>query len=238
MTDDRSPLETVILAVTVGIGGYLAVLAWAIVLLTFARSVAAPIDPIERQVVNAAALALGTLLAVRVYLVTTGRTTAYLDLDVPAGRQVALAVAAIPALFGLGALLGHLGVDPAEHGLEAAVRDGGLPVATAMAATSILVVGPAEELLYRNLVQKTLAERFSTPAAVAGASAVFAAVHTTAYWGGAVAPFVSALAVVFVLSVVLGTIYAATDRVAVPAIAHGGYDAVVFFLIAVDPIAV
>ncbi|MFB6104826.1 MAG: lysostaphin resistance A-like protein [Halobacteriaceae archaeon] len=238
MTDDRSSAATVLLAVTVGIGGYLAVLAWAIVLLTFARSIAAPIDPIERQAINAAALALGTLLAVRVYLVATDRTATFLDMGRPTTRQAILGVATIPVLFGVGMLLGELGISPAEHGLEAAVRAGGLPVAVVLAVTSVLVVGPAEELLYRNLVQKTLAERFSTPAAIAGASAIFAAAHTTAYWGGDLGAFLSALGIVFALSAILGWVYAITDRVMVPAIAHGGYDAVVFLLIAVDPLAV
>lgn len=238
MTDRRDRFETLFVATSLGFGGYLAVVVWAVVLLALARSVTPPIDAIERHAVNTAALALGTLMAVRVYLTWSDRTTAFLDLDRPTPREVGVAVVAIPVLWGVGVLAGVLGVAPAEHGLVDAVRTGGLPVAATVAVTSLVVVGPAEELLYRNLVQKTVAEQFSTPSAIVVASAIFAAVHTTAFWTGAAIPLLSALALVFTLSLVLGTLYALTGRVFVAAIAHGGYDAVVFLLLVADPPAV
>lgn len=238
MTVDRTRFETIVLAATTGIGGYVAVLLWSIVLISLGTSLSGDLDIIERQVVNAGALLLGTLLAIRVYLAYTDRSLAYLDLAVPTGRDTMIAVLGIPVLFGISIVAGELGVETAEHGLESAVRAGGLSVGVVLAVSSVLVVGPAEELLYRNLVQKTLAEQFRTSTAILGASVVFAVVHTTAYWSSSTVGFLSALGMVFVLSVVLGATYAYTERIVVPAVVHGGYDAVVFILLASDAFAV
>lgn len=238
MTSDRSPYETTILAVSTGVGGYLAVLLWSIVLLSFATTLGGPVDILDRQLINAGALLLGTLLAIRVYLAHTERSLSFLDIGRPTLRELGIAVGTIPVLFGISVVAGELGVQTAEHGLESAVRDGGLTVGVVLALSSILVVGPTEELLYRNLVQKTFVESFSTTTAILAASVVFAVVHTTAYWTNAVPEFLSALGMVFVLSIVLGAAYAYTDRVIVPAIAHGGYDAVTFLFIATDFFAV
>lgn len=238
MTDQRTRFETLATGVGIGFAGYLAIVAWAVVLLAIAQSLTGPIDAVERHAINTAALALGTVLVIRVYLTRSGRGTAYLDLGWPTPRELGAAVATVPVLFGVAVLAGALGVTPAEHGLEDAVRGGGVAVAVPIAVSSILVVGPAEELLYRNLVQKILTDRFHTVTAILVASLVFAVVHTTAYWTGSPIEVASALGLVFVLSVLLGTLYAVTDRVVVPALAHGGYDAVVFLLIALDPFAV
>lgn len=238
MTSDRTPVETVLIAASTGVGGYLAVLLWAIVLRSFATALGGPVDIIDRQLINAGALLLGTMLALRVYLAYTDRTLDYLDIGRPTLRDGAIAVGAVPVLFGISIVAGALGVETAEHGLESAVRDGGIWVGVVLAVSSVVVVGPAEELLYRNLVQKTLADRFSTTTAVVGASVVFAVVHTSAYWSTSITGLLSAVGMVFVLSLVLGATYAYTDRLVVPAIAHGGYDAVVFLLIASDSYAV
>lgn len=238
MTRSWDRLATLSTGVGIGLAGYLAVVAWAMVLLVVARSLTGSIDALERHAINTAAIALGTVLVVRVYLTRSGRGVAFLDLDWPSRRGLGAAIAAIPILFAVTVLAGALGVSPAEHGLESAVRGGGLAVAVPIAVSSIVVVGPAEELLYRNLVQKVLAERFHHATAIVVASLVFAVVHTTAYWTGAPTAVVSALGLVFVLSLLLGTLYALTGRVLVPALAHGGYDAAVFILIALDPLAV
>jgi len=172
---------------------------------------------------------LGFPLVVLGYLRWRGLPFSYLRARLPSLRDLGLALAALVAVFVLVnvsvAAIDALGLTAAERSdAEFLTRP---DVALAGIPLMLLVVGPGEELLFRGVIQTTLTEEFSTPAAVALASAAFAPAHIGAYVGsGASAAAVAvSISVLFVPSLVFGAVYEYTDNLVVPALAHGLYNA-------------
>jgi len=127
--------------------------------------------------------------------------------------------------FALGA---QLGIDPvatvtAPEGLTAT----GLLV---VSPVFVLVVGPAEEYLFRGLIQGYLDRSFSTVGAIGWAAALFALVHVPNLLTAPAAAPVS-LPVWLTLGLVLGWLYERSGTLIVPALVHGFYDVVVFVLL-------
>jgi membrane protease YdiL (CAAX protease family) len=154
------------------------------------------------------------------------------DVSVPGRRDLVVAGAGVAAIFALHLALNLVvttfSLPQSTHGLVETARDnpGILPP---LAVVSLLFVGPGEELLARNGVQKFLYGAYSRWSAVVVASFVFTASHTLAY-AGAAAPgaVLVTLARVFVVSLVLGVAYERTDDLFAPVVVHGVYDAVQF----------
>jgi hypothetical protein len=92
---------------------------------------------------------------------------------------------------------------------------------------AFVLIGPAEELLFRGIIQRRLREGFGPAAGVALAAALFALVHVTAVTGG-LAARLTTVAVLFLPSLVFGSIYEYTGNLAVPAVVHGAYNATLF----------
>jgi len=67
---------------------------------------------------------------------------------------------------------------------------------------------------------------------------IFARIHITAYAGGSPAQVVGSLGIVFTLSVLLGWIYARTEKLLVPALVHGVYNAIQFGWLYVEIVGV
>ncbi|MBV0924303.1 CPBP family intramembrane metalloprotease [Halomicroarcula limicola] len=98
-------------------------------------------------------------------------------------------------------------------------------VALGLAALSVVLVAPAEELLFRGAIQGRLRESFGPAAAVGLASLVFGSTHLLNYTGSVVGAL-GGVAIVTVGGVIFGTIYERTGNLLVPVVAHGGYNAV------------
>lgn len=96
-----------------------------------------------------------------------------------------------------------------------------------MAVVSVLVVGPAEELLFRGVVQGLLRRATSAWSAIAITSVVFGVVHVAAVVGTTGQAFVYA-AIAAALGGVLGYAYERTNNVVVPALTHGLYNGSLF----------
>lgn len=95
---------------------------------------------------------------------------------------------------------------------------------------SYLAVGPGEELLARNGVQKYLYDAYSRRGAVVVGCLVFTGAHVLAYAGTGATPgaVLVTLGRLFVVSLVLGVTYERTDDLFAPVVVHGTYDAVQF----------
>lgn len=172
------------------------------------------------------------------FLVRTGRGLEYVDLELPDVRDLAYVGAGLAGLFGLwvgiSIAIQALGLPAAEASIAEPAREGNPEILLIMIPLSFLLVGPAEELVYRNVVQKYLYGAFSRPGAVVVASGIFAAAHLFTYLDqNAVATLVS-LSIVFGLSLVLGGIYERTENLVVPAFVHGAYNAALFALLYVS----
>jgi hypothetical protein len=145
----------------------------------------------------------------------------------PTARDLALGLGAGALLFGAARALlwAVFTVWPAL-----AARVGALYVlkgahdASFLWATLVLVVVPGEELLWRGIITRALADRFGRAAGVAGGALLYALAHAAA--PNPVLP-VAALA----CGVVWGALYAWTDRLWPPILCHLVFDAAFLFVL-------
>lgn len=122
-------------------------------------------------------------------------------------------------------LLAGLGVPPSPSGVIEGDLDPPPELFLAVLLISALLVGPAEELLFRSVIQRSLYSSFTRTSSVVLSSVLYAAIYLPAY---ATAPFsvaLAGLALAFTLSLVLAVTYARTDNVLVPALIHGAFNA-------------
>lgn len=184
---------------------------------------------------------LGFPLVVLGYLRWRGLPFSYLRAGLPSLRDVGVALAALVAVFVLVdvsvAAIDVLGLEAAERSdaeflTQPNVALAGIPL-------MLLVVGPGEELLFRGVIQTTLAEEFATPTAIVLASAAFAPAHVGAYVGSGASPTAVAvsISVLFVPSLVFGAVYEYTDNLVVPALSHGLYNATLLAVVVFGPAA-
>jgi len=216
-----------------GFAGLLAVGVWTSVSVSLWSSVVpGDVGRLQQVVVGSVALGLGTGSVALFYFGATDRDRSSLDVRTPSRTDAGYAIAGVAALLGLQYLLtvvfGQLGISTASHSIERAARQGDPDLLLWLVPIAFLVIGPGEELLYRNIVQKSLYGAFSDRGAVVAASVVFAVVHVLAYLSPDVGATLATLGVVFVLSLVLGAVYLRTENLVVPIFVHGAYDAVTF----------
>lgn len=152
----------------------------------------------------------------------------------PTRRDIRLAIQGFLAVLAVGAVLhlsvGALGLPTGENTLTArAAADSRLFVVAGV--TSLLFVGPGEELLFRGVVQGRLRGAFGPVAAVGLGGVVFAVPHLVAAYTGP-GSLVS-IGVVFGVSLALGTLYEVSDTLFVPVVAHGLYNVAILTIVAV-----
>lgn len=99
-----------------------------------------------------------------------------------------------------------------------------LPV---MVVLSIVLIGPAEELLYRGAIQGRLRRTFNGPVSVLIAALLFTSVHAFGRTGSILAVALSLTPILFV-GIVFGTAYELTGNVVVSMLIHGFYNALLF----------
>ncbi|MFC7226495.1 CPBP family intramembrane metalloprotease [Salinirubellus salinus] len=154
------------------------------------------------------------------------------EVRVPTRRDLLWTVA---GLFGTLAAITILGLAAFSLGLQGAPNSVGVagqeaPVfLLAVAVLSILLVGPAEELLFRGAIQGRLRESFGPVGAILGASILFGSIHLVAVVGTLGESLVS-VGLITVVSLVLGYVYERTRNVVVPALVHGFYNATLLTL--------
>ncbi|WP_128476592.1 CPBP family intramembrane glutamic endopeptidase [Halorussus pelagicus] len=221
-------------SLAVGYAGLFAIAMWGSLLVTVAAGVV-PGEPgtAVRLALSSVALGLGTGTVALVYFQWSDKTLAHLDFRIPSVRDVGYTVGGVVAIFALqsviSVVLTELGVGTANHNIQQTAA-GNASVLLLMIPAAWLIIGPGEELLYRNIIQNELYDTFGGWGAVVVGSVAFSLAHIPAYSAGAsdFASLASTLAVIFCLSFVLGATYLKTDNVTVPALIHGTYDAVVF----------
>lgn len=149
-----------------------------------------------------------------------------IPVTVPSGRELGIAVGGTLLAVGVAAILSAvvsaLGLLPDSIIGEAATRD--RRVLLGLAALSLFVVAPAEEFLFRGVVQGRLRDAFGPVGAVVGASLLFGSIHLANYTGS-VETVLAGVLLVATTGLVLGGLYEYTDNLAVPVIAHGLYNA-------------
>ncbi|MEF8830881.1 MAG: type II CAAX endopeptidase family protein [Halobacteriales archaeon] len=180
------------------------------------------------------------------YVFVTDRGWDYVDFERPTAVGIGLAILATLGLlvlqFATIAVIQVLGLPSSSQGtMQRAAREAaelGQPeIVLVLAPMMLLVVGPAEELLFRNVVQKRLYEAFARKSAVLVAGVVFAAAHLLSYASESAAAVFVSLASIFFISLLLGFLYEYTENLTVAALAHGLYNATLVVLLYVGLVA-
>jgi len=134
------------------------------------------------------------------------------------GFIIAGAVVLIGASYGLDTVFSIFDISRATNP-AVEVGDGNPGYLLTMVIVSILVVAPAEELLFRGVVQSRLRESWGAWPAIILATTLFGLLHLFG-----IRYIVSAA----ILGVLLGYLYERTDNIVVPIIVHGVNNAVIF----------
>ncbi len=126
---------------------------------------------------------------------------------------------------GVGVLSTTLGVQLGRTDQE--LIAGSPTMVLVMAALSFVLIAPAEEYLFRGVIQRRLAWSMRPSAAIVATAFLFVIPHAIGYLGGAEG--VVLLSVVpFSLAVVMGVLYERVNNLSVPILAHGCYNATLF----------
>ncbi|ELZ41689.1 hypothetical protein C471_05501 [Halorubrum saccharovorum DSM 1137] len=171
---------------------------------------------------------VGFLPAVVGYLVITDQQD-LVSVSLPSLREAGLIVGSAVLLYGLqiGLLLTlrEFGFRTGENPATIAAGD---PVVyyTAMIVVSLFVVGPAEELLLRGVVQGGLRRSLDAAPAILIAALMFGVLHGNVE--GSTVEQVAYMGVTVILGAILGVLYERTQNVLVPGLAHGLYNAIIF----------
>ena len=218
----------------VGFGGLAAIVAWSgILAVTIRSTVGTELSPTVAIALSTLALGLGTGSVAAFVLRIRGVDLGYLDLHRPTVLDLAYVVGGVLVILGLNIAIGlafmRFGVESATHSVVRQAQS--TPeILLVLIPLSYLVIGPGEELLFRNVIQKTLYRTFSKRGAVVVASGIFALAHIFAYAdpSGGIGTTIVTLLVIFALSIILGSVYARTENLVVPILVHGTFNAIAF----------
>ncbi|SFS11594.1 hypothetical protein SAMN05216559_3902 [Halomicrobium zhouii] len=145
----------------------------------------------------------------------------------PSGRDLVVILAgvvlALVIATGLSVLLSVLGLVPDSVVGDVAATDPTFLLG--LAALSVVLVAPAEELLFRGAIQGRLRQRVGPIPAVLGASLLFGSMHLANY-SGALASVVAGALLITAVGCVFGAVYEYTDNLVVPVVAHAVYNVV------------
>ncbi|AGB39620.1 CPBP family intramembrane glutamic endopeptidase [Natronococcus occultus] len=183
---------------------------------------------------------LGFFLVGGLYLWWTERGWEWLDLRMPSRRGwkyvLAGVVGSIAFVMAVNVVATLFELPSSENQVMQLIGDDPNMVLL-MIVIVFLFNAPAEEFLFRNVIQKRLYAAFSRMGAVIVTSVIFALVHIPAYalaTDGSLAPLGAigvSLAVVFGGSVIFGYLYARTDNLIVPTAAHAAFNAFQFAIL-------
>ncbi|WP_255193162.1 CPBP family intramembrane glutamic endopeptidase [Natronobeatus ordinarius] len=171
----------------------------------------------------------GFAVAGAIYLAYTGRGWSYVDLRMPTKRDwlwmIATTVGSILFIIVFGIAVQLLELPAAPNDIVNIIGDDQILLLW-MFAIVVFANAPAEEFLFRNVIQKRLYQSFTKNGAVVVASVIFAAVHFPVFLvsGGPLLATMVSLTAVFVGSLIFGYAYAKTDNLLVPTVAHAGFN--------------
>lgn len=141
------------------------------------------------------------------------------------GWAVAGFVGLVVVLVGVGALLTRLGTEPAPNQvIDVGRTDPALFLY--LIPVTVLFVAPAEELVFRGIVQGSLRRAYGVVPAVVLGAAVFGVVHVVALGSGG--SRAATILVIVGLGIVLGTVYELAENILVPVAVHALWNTVAF----------
>ena len=233
-TQFGSPLWNVVLAFVVGFVGFALSVPVGVVLV-IGMSVLG-IEPTAVVLVVLSLLSLQGIafpLTAYLYLQFRDLPASFLRTAVPSARGLLLAgggaLLGLALAFGAGIVVSLIGAPTARRS-NRELLFGNPEVLLVLIPLSFLLIGPGEELLFRGVIQGTLRQSFGAPAAIVLANLAFAPAHILSLTGS-LSGLAVTIGLLFLPGLVFGYLYETTDNLAVPALAHGIYDAVIFGLV-------
>ncbi|MEA5389303.1 type II CAAX endopeptidase family protein [Haloarculaceae archaeon H-GB11] len=149
----------------------------------------------------------------------------------PSGRELLLAlggtVAALVVATGLSVLLTVLDLLPQSVIGDIATRNPTFLLG--LAALSMVLVAPAEEWLFRGVIQGRLRQRAGPVSAIAGSSLLFGSMHLANY-SGTLLPVLAGAALIVVVGCIFGALYEYTGNLAIPIVTHATYNVVLMII--------
>lgn len=165
------------------------------------------------------------------YLFYTDHGRDLIDAHVPDFRDIGYLVGGTIALFicliGLSVISQLLGIKTAQ---SVVTKPNNPTLFLLLIPISIILVGPAEELIFRGIVQGRLRQVFGPVLAIVLASLIFASIHLPGLLGNDLTAQIATVSIVFILALVLGSLYELSGNLLVPALVHGLYNAFQFFI--------
>jgi len=186
--------------------------------------------PVEVEAAIVALQFVGFILVGVAYLNWRGDSRELFDVRVPSLVDVGWAAAGLVSLFvaitGVSIVISQLGVETAQN--AAITRGQQRPVFFLyLMVVAIVFTAPAEELLFRGLIQGLFRKAYGIIPGLIIASALFGVVHYLALSGSGKITYV---AVAAALGLILGAAYEKTGNLAVPILIHGAYNAILFYV--------
>jgi membrane protease YdiL (CAAX protease family) len=174
----------------------------------------------------------GFVVAVLAFLRWRGEPLSNVGLAVPGLKGVVLAalglVAALVVSLSASIAATFLELQPAQNATTSQASSDPTSLLL-LIPFMILVVGPAEELLFRGIVQRRIRERASAPVAIVLGGALFASVHFVALVGD-LSAIATTIGILLLPSLVFGALYEYGKNVVVNALVHGLYNSVLLLL--------
>lgn len=200
-------------------------------------------ESISGQLVFAVGTYVGLSAVGGIYLLRYELGLSYVRFNRPSIRDLLFTVLTVVVLLvlaiSISVLAERFGVPFTDHTITDSI-EANPTVALAFIPVSLFVVGPAEEFLYRGIIQTRLRDVFGTKSAIVIASLVFAVVHVFAYLDptNLAGTLVTIFFILLPLGAILGVVYEYTGNLLVPVAAHGIYNAVTFGLTYADTVGI
>ena len=178
---------------------------------------------------------VGMALAGLLYIWATGRGWGWIDLRVPNRRDLVwmgIGVALIIGYYiGASIIIQLLNVPAADSDVVAVLGDDVMMVLMMLILVAFFNA-PAEEFLFRNVIQKRFAEVFSDWGAIVAASILFTLIHVPMFVPQAaeLAATVTSLVILFGGSVIFGYTYVRSGNLLVPIVVHAAMNGFVLLI--------
>jgi membrane protease YdiL (CAAX protease family) len=238
--DTTTRLQSVLHSLGLIIGSFALGILLAIIAFSFVGAAGIAVDgentPVWINVLATVLQFVGFYLVCLWYLQWRQGTESLFEFDTPSLRDVGWMVLGFFILIvGVNVLssvvVQFLGVETAENAVITEGRQNPtyflylIPIA-------FLFNAPAEELLFRGLVQGLFRNAYGVVPGVVIASVLFGAVHITALFtsGAGAASLAVTIGITIVLGLVLGALYERTKNLLVPIVTHALYNAVLFYI--------
>jgi len=202
--------------------GVVAILAWLL-------SLVAGNDVVERLAVGVALIECSMLLVAGAVLFVRGVGAVPIHLSMPGIREMTLGLLFFPVVLVTMQLQSFVG---RRYDVEADSSPDVDYSKPAIVLVALVLVGPAEELLYRGIVQGLLVGPLGTPGGIVVMALLFGLVHYPTYGASSIREIDASVALgmvgTSVAGAAFGTLYVLTGTLLVPIIVHSVYDALLF----------